>query len=143
MRRFAKFFRLRTNDKLLLLKCAALLLTIQLGLATIGYRRLQALLVRRLDRRAPARPAARLIWGVRSAARGLPLTACLAHAIALHFLLTRAGHASIIRVGVAADGRLPFDAHAWVVCDGRVVIGDAGDELQRYAILTDLQLKSL
>jgi hypothetical protein len=142
MRRLAEFLRIRTSEKLLLIKCAALLAGVQAGLAAIGYRRLEAILAAHVKPRAGASPAGRLIWGVRTAGRALPGVTCLGRAVALHFLLCRAGHDSVIRVGVAADGRLQFDAHAWVVCEGRVVIGDAGEDLARYAILTDLRLKA-
>jgi len=143
VRRLSKFLRLRTPDKLLLLSCAWRLAFVRAALALAGYRRLSALLRRRLERPRLRATASQLIWAVGAAARALPGTACLAQAVTLHYLLARAGQASIIRVGVAKDQRLPFDAHAWVVCEGRVVMGGDSEALARYTALTDLQLRPL
>ena len=56
----------------------------------------------------------------------------------MHALLHRHGHASNLKIGVRLVDRavrdVPLDAHAWVECDGRIVIGAVAD-LDEYAVL--------
>jgi hypothetical protein len=61
--------------------------------------------------------------------------------VTLHYLLARSGHQSVIRIGVAKDHKMSFDAHAWVIHDDQIVIGDAGPTHGRYTPITNLQLK--
>ena len=53
-------------------------------------------------------------------------------------LLRRHGHVSDLKIGVRLGDRtrpdIPLDAHAWVECDGRIVIGAVAD-LDEYAVL--------
>ena len=79
----------------------------------------------------------RLAWAVQAAARRVPGATCLTQALALHRLLAKAGHASEIRIGVAKGERGSLESHAWVVCDGRVLVGDGGD-LARYEPILSL-----
>ncbi len=50
---------------------------------------------------------------------------CLSQALAGTVLLRRYGHRANLCIGVAKSGG-EFDAHAWVECDGPVVIGWKG-----------------
>ena len=140
MRRLLKFFRLRLADKLHLIRCTAHLAAIAVSLRVLGYNRVSGFLTARLARQGAPEPAARIIWGVRVSAQVLRPATCLAQALTLHFLLARAGHASVIRVGVARDSAMAFDAHAWVVFNGAIVIGEAGALQRGYTPLTDLTL---
>ena len=79
----------------------------------------------------------RLAWAVQTAARRVPGATCLTQALALHRLLGKAGHAAEIRIGVAKGERGRLDSHAWVVCRGRVLVGDGGD-LGRYEPILSL-----
>jgi transglutaminase superfamily protein len=64
----------------------------------------------------------RLEWSVKMASRAVPYATCLTQALALHRLLARHGHCSVIQVGVRnVDGR--FLAHAWVEHEGRMFLG--------------------
>ncbi len=140
MRRLRKFLRLRFADKLYLISCTAHLAAIATSLRVFGYNRVSAFLTGRLARQRAPLPAARIIWGVRTSAQVLRPAKCLAQAVTLHFLLARAGHVSVIRVGVARDSEMAFDAHAWVVFNGGIVIGEIGATQRGYTPLTDLQL---
>ena len=87
---------------------------------------------RACDRRVSA---GRVAWAVNAVARRLPVrTSCLVDAIAADAMLRRRGFASAFRVGVRRPDRRPLDAHAWVECEGEVVVGGV-DELAAYAIL--------
>jgi hypothetical protein len=82
-------------------------------------------------------PAERLVWAVQAASRRVPRATCLVQAVAADALLTRAGYESVVEIGVAKDNLSRFEAHAWVRCGGRIVIG--GPDVARYACLTTFQ----
>ncbi len=63
----------------------------------------------------------------------MPGATCLCSALALQRLLSSAGHPSQVHIGVARDAT-GFMAHAWLVHDGVVVIGE--EEHERYTRLT-------
>jgi hypothetical protein len=142
-RGLTKFRALSLPDKLLLLRCWACVAAIRVGLTLSSYRTLR----RYLPERAPAKQSdqdelMRLVWAVRNASRTVPRATCLTQALALQFLLAWSGQRSQIRVGVAQgeDGR--FLAHAWLVSDGRILIGGPEREVQRYTQLADLDLEA-
>jgi hypothetical protein len=74
----------------------------------------------------------RISWAVRAAARRVPGASCLTQALALHYLMGRAGHVSQVRIGVAKDAEGRFESHAWLEYQGTVLVGDNGD-LARFA----------
>ena len=64
-----------------------------------------------------------LQWSVRVAARRIPLASCLTQALALRWLLVRAGHPASLHIGVAKSGARGFAAHAWVESRGEILLG--------------------
>lgn len=69
------------------------------------------------------------IRAVHTAGRRVPGSNCLSEALTAWVLLTRAGSAPALRIGVVNAER--FQAHAWVECNGEVVVGgDPISELQ-------------
>jgi hypothetical protein len=74
----------------------------------------------------------RAAWAVRSAARVVPRATCLAQALAMQRMLARRGRSSKMEVGVARNHK-GLEAHAWLVCDGEVVIG--GEEAGQFVPL--------
>jgi len=85
-------------------------------------RRLLRRMTSLVGRRSAA--AADLARAVRGAARLVPRASCLVQALALEALLARAGHDAVVRLGVSSGP--VFDAHAWVECDGAILIGGSG-----------------
>ena len=77
-------------------------------------------------------PASRWAWAVRVAARRIPGASCLTQALALQWLLARAGQCARIHVGVAKQGARGFEAHAWLESRGEILIGD-DEPLDRFA----------
>ncbi|MBI5411081.1 MAG: lasso peptide biosynthesis B2 protein, partial [Nitrospirae bacterium] len=72
-------------------------------------------------------PAERIAWAIHVASRYLPGTGnCLVQALATQGLLARHGNPACVRIGVANDEDGRFKAHAWVECDGTIVIGGVG-----------------
>lgn len=71
-------------------------------------------------------------WAVALAARFVPGgDNCLAQALAGAALLRQLGLQAEIRLGV--DNQAGFAAHAWLECDGRIILG--AREAERYASL--------
>jgi hypothetical protein len=68
--------------------------------------------------------ATRAPWAVSAIGRRVTGATCLTQALALQALLERTGHPCRVEIGVARADR--FEAHAWVVCGDRIVLGDTG-----------------
>lgn len=75
----------------------------------------------------------KVVWAVELSGRYVPGT-CLTRALAAQILLARRGHPVLLHIGAVREEGEKFLAHAWLECDGRVVIG--GHELERYTPLT-------
>jgi hypothetical protein len=126
----ATFLALPASDRLLLVRAAATLVAVRCALHLVSIERLRTWAG---HLRKGNRPADSIIWSVRTAARRVPGATCLSSALALQRLLSSAGHPSQVHIGVARDTS-GFMAHAWLVHDGVVVIGE--EEHERYAHLT-------
>lgn len=61
------------------------------------------------------------------AARFVPGASCLVKAQAGSAMLNRFGYAAEIKIGVSKQSS-DLKAHAWVECDGRVVMGESGNQ---------------
>lgn len=130
MKPLATFLALPGSDRLLLVKAAATLVAVRCALHLVSIERLRSWAG---HLREANRPVDRIIWSVRTAARRVPGATCLSSALTLQRLLSSAGHPSQVHIGVARDAS-GFMAHAWLVHDGVVVIGE--EEHERYAHLT-------
>jgi hypothetical protein len=65
---------------------------------------------------------------------------CLIKAMTGQILLNRKGFSTEMRIGVSRSSPNYIEAHAWVVYQGKVIIGDRYD-LDRYAVLPGLMQK--
>lgn len=143
MSRLRKFLGLTSADRRLLGQAFRVLWLIRLILSIVPFGTARKLLGRLRGTGVPqpgGKPSAgRIVWAVLAASRYVPRTrTCFPRALAVHTLLTRHGLTSELRVGVAREGDGALEAHAWVECDGRVVIG--GGELDRYVAFPDVPL---
>lgn len=139
----AKFAALSASEKIYLLKCVPVVLAVRAGLTLLSYRTLKRWMPKGGAQVPADRTALRRVsWGVRNAARIVPGATCLTQALAAQFLLARSGHASNIRIGVAKDKDSRVIAHAWLVCEGRVVVGGSIREVQQYKFLADLDAEA-
>jgi hypothetical protein len=129
MRKLKRFARLTMAERLILIRA---LLVVGVARASLWLLPIEA------ARKAVARAAAgtaghsqeRLLWAVRVASRYLPRATCLTQALAAQALLARSGYPSQVEIGVTKDESRRFQAHAWVVCQGQVVLG--GQQVERY-----------
>ena len=67
--------------------------------------------------------------------RRVPGTTCLVEALAAHCMLRRRGYVPALKIGVRRGAVMSLDAHAWVECEGDVVIGTT-PALAEYAVLS-------
>jgi hypothetical protein len=143
MTRLRRFLRLPTTDRQLLIKAALLLEAIKLALRLLPFR-----VLRRLVAGAEKTPiglrwvkgssAEKVAWAVETASRNIPgEKTCLTQALTAQVLLTRRGHPALLHIGIVKNEEGEFQAHAWVECEGKVVIG--GHELERYTPLMTLE----
>ncbi|WP_053833473.1 lasso peptide biosynthesis B2 protein [Croceibacterium atlanticum] len=114
------------------------LIVIRVVLATSSYRTALRLIEKAPPRRLPDIPVIVIVWAVRHTARLVPRASCLTQALAVRYLLSRIGESCVIRVGMAEGGKRPLDAHAWVIHEGRVLIGGETEEISRFTPLVDL-----
>ena len=96
-----------------------------LPFATLSRLQLKACRTRPQRARQPRSVVPRSAAAVRSASRFVTGARCLARAMTAQILLGRAGYPSELRYGVAHKSMGTIDAHAWLVCEGHVVMGEA------------------
>ena len=68
----------------------------------------------------------RIGWAVSAVSRIVPGATCLAQALAAEYLLVGAGCPAVLHIGARNDEASGFEAHAWVVSDGEIIVGDVG-----------------
>ncbi len=129
MKAAKKFLALPGCRQWLLLRSAVILATVRVGLAIFPFPVLLGLHARLTSRRSLLSrhlilSPDHITWAVSVAGRRVPgAQNCLVQALAGAILLLRAGHPSLLCIGVNRSSGNPLDAHAWVELDGRPVIG--------------------
>ena len=141
MRRLSRFLDLPWPDRLLLVRALVVLLAVRAGMRFLPCRLLWRL-VSALGRGGAGRPESdlrrRVAWALGMIGPYIRSTTCLPQALAAAVLLARGGDEPLIRIGVARNGQGGLEAHAWVECDGQVVVGFLSD-LARYTPLAPEQ----
>ena len=128
MKYLAAFARLTLRDWRLFAHASLTLAVCQTRLRWHNLETLRAWATREGQGSAPVN---RLTWSVEAAAKRMNNATCLCKALALQRLLARNGHYSELRIGVEkSHGQ--FTAHAWLVHNGRVLIG--GAEMESYRL---------
>jgi hypothetical protein len=141
IRTWRRFRALNPGDRLLVQEAAIVLFLVWAGLAALGFSALRRLLDRYARTRVPRDRAAvgpdRIGWAVIAVARRSPVPmTCLRQALAADAMLRRRGLASELRLGVQrrSDASILLQSHAWVECEGRVVVGGI-EQLADYSVL--------
>jgi Transglutaminase-like superfamily len=134
-----RFWRLSSQDRLLLLEAVLWLAITGFAIALLPFRHVGLLASRpihrpELPRQARAYKLQRIRWAIITTAARVPWRAlCFERGLAAHFMLRRRGIPSVLYYGAAQDGRRGLCAHVWVR-DGDVdVIG--GENAYSFAIL--------
>jgi len=136
MRRVKRFLQLTGAERTIFLQAALSLILIRLTLGRISLRAIRRLALPSRSRTTNACAPEHLAWAVASAARFVPGSTCLVRALAIRILLIRHGYDPQVIIGVAKNESLPFEAHAWVACQGQIVMG--GPDVGRYTALMNL-----
>jgi hypothetical protein len=136
MRRLRRFTQLTGFERRMVLRALFVVVVARASLWIMPVGRARRV-VARAAARAPVGSAEQVVWGVRAVSRYLPGATCLTQAIAAQSLLTRSGFPSQVEIGVAKEKHRVGDgstsknevrrlhAHAWVVCQGQVVLGES------------------
>ncbi len=140
MKKISKFLNLSLSDKTLLARAWCALFMVRMGLTLLPF-----VMVRKLvtgEKRTGTlqndkSSVDRLAWAVAVASRFVPGSTCLVQAMALQYLLRRAGHPALMHIGVNKDQIGKLRAHAWVESRGRVLIG--GSNFKEYTRLLALE----
>jgi hypothetical protein len=140
--RLISFVRLPSADRWLWGEALLCLAAVRVGLWVAPFGSLQRVLHRWIrmlptDGEVVTDLVPVVAWAVRSAGRWVPRATCLTQALAAQFLLARRGRRVSVQIGVGRSEANRFEAHAWLECDGAVVIG-GGDSRSRYTHLTTL-----
>ena len=124
VRRTRRYLTLSRADQRLLLSAYVSLALVEVGLRTLGFRRLIAW-VPEVGQPPQSVEPATLRWAMESAywlevasRHSLIRAQCLHRAIALHYWLRRAHLPSMLRIGVRKEGAA-LAAHAWVELYGQ------------------------
>lgn len=131
MKRFVKFWNLPAMERRLLISALFCLAAIRIGLWMLPLqqllKRLETLKVSKTCRVLDSPSPARIAWAVRIVGRYLPGGGnCLVQSLAVQAMLGRRGYLAHLRIGVAKDEGGRLKAHAWVECEGNIVIGSRG-----------------
>jgi hypothetical protein len=125
------FLQLERQERLLLLEALAAVVAVRLGLWLLPFQKLRAL-VTEIGKRSIGShsstwlPTDRIAWAVRAVSQYVPRATCLTQALAGQVLLARRGHPTRLHIGVTRKLRERLEAHAWLECEGRIVLGDHG-----------------
>jgi len=145
MSRLHRFLNLPTADRALLVRSVFWVGTLRLGLWLLPFRLLRQLVV--VAGRCPAGvespdsdSPARIGWAVKTAGRCIPRATCLTQALAAQVMLLQHGCRDVqLRIGVYRREGPRLEAHAWVNCGGRAVVGTTED-LARFTLLPPVDL---
>ena len=139
--RLVRFVRADAAERSVFCTAVLSMNAVRLALPFVSVQRIIAL-SNRLSRRWQARAAGtpdveRAARRIIQAKRFCPLSTCLSESIGAHFVMSRLGHESELRIGVAKSGE-KFEAHAWLECEGNVIIGNASPEGKQYVRMPSL-----
>jgi hypothetical protein len=123
-----RLLQLSSPDRWLLAQSGFLVLYVRIGLWVLPYNALRSSLLRRPKTPYGQYPSSRIIWAVSAVSRYIPKASCLTQAIAAETLLRINGYPAAVHIGVARSETQAFEAHAWVECQGRIVLGRLGIE---------------
>lgn len=131
--RAGKWFRLSLAERRLMLRALPLVILVRLGLTLLPYRVVRQWASRLAPRagqgredRLHGRDVMGLTQAIERVSRFVPAASCLTQAITAQVMLARRGQAARLHIGVARADDGKFEAHAWIECQNRIVIGGLG-----------------
>ena len=142
LKKFQRLAALSADEQWLLAYSAAVVALIRIALWLLPFHWLCRRAGRSgtISKRLVTIPVSRLTWAVQVVARRIPGASCLTQAMALQWLLVRSGRAASLQIGVAKNSGRGFESHAWVECEGQVLL-DNDDVAARFAPIVGLRTK--
>jgi hypothetical protein len=141
LEKWRRFRKRPTEDRILILRAALMLLLTEIGLRLLGFQRCMEIIERFFLRAHHPRAmpvdvqrqtVLRAVRGVRSAElHGLTNPNCLERSMTLWWLLRRDGVRGELHIGARREGAR-FEAHAWVEQSGQVLY-DSEEVHRHYA----------
>jgi hypothetical protein len=129
MRRLAKILSLSFADQRLAAEAFVAIAAMRTALLIVPIARLGKIVAwaGRKDGIAwpPCPEPSRVVWAIRAVGRLVPGGEnCLVRALAGKLMLARRGYASELRIGAQRNDEEKFEAHAWLECGGKILIGE-------------------
>lgn len=126
MRKLRRMLTLTMAEWALLFIALPTVVLIRLGLWVLPFR-VFCRMIGRVGRpiamnKQPETPR-RVAWAVCAISRCVPRATCLTQALSTQVILALLGIPATLRIGVASKNEGSIDAHAWLECGDRVVIG--------------------
>ena len=140
MQLLRRFLALALGERRVLVKATFWLAVVKLGLGRIPFATLRRLTTgggRNGARLAGDRAVLDQVpWAVTVAGRYVPgRTTCLSRALTVQGMLARLGYPSRLHVGVLRGKQGEVEGHAWVECEGRILIGGTPSEIGKFTPL--------
>ena len=137
MRLLNKFFSLPKTHQKLLFKAFSLVVLIRIGLWIFPFKLIQKIVnfIPISSNQLKKYSKNDIVWAIETASNYVVGTKlCLVKSLAAQVLLIRNNYKSNIQFGVTKDVKEKLEAHAWVECDKKIVIGKTND-FSRYTPL--------
>src|SRR5580700_5934037 len=136
LRKFRTLCRLTSSEQRQAIGVLGLMTVVRIALWTAPFR-----WIRRVAEACGPLPflegratEAQVCWAVRLASRYVPCATCLTQALTAQMLFGWSGLSSKLHIGVRLHRK--FEAHAWVECSGRTVVGEGEVVASYMPILT-------
>ena len=133
MKRWQRWRQLSASERHLLIRAGVWVALARLVLSVLPFQQFKRLLNPTVLAAQTQTPVDSLAWAVRAAARVVPAATCLTQAVALKWMLARAGYTATIHIGVNQGTASKFSAHAWIERNGQIMLGE--EEAGRYSQL--------
>jgi hypothetical protein len=147
MQLLRRFLALAPDERRVLVKATFWVAVVKLGLGRIPFATLRRLATgggRNGARLAGDRVVLdQVTWAVTAAGRYVPgPTTCLSLALTVQGMLARLGYPSRLHVGVIRGKQGEVEGHAWVECEGRILIGGTPSEIGQFTPLAVFDIQA-
>jgi hypothetical protein len=146
MQLLRRFLALAPDERRILIKATFWVAVVKLGLGRVPFATLRRLVTGggRSARLASDRPIPHQIaWAVTVASRYVPgPTTCLSRALTVQGMLARLGYPSRLHVGVIRGKQGDVEGHAWVECEGRILVGGTPSEIRQFTPLAVFDIQA-
>jgi hypothetical protein len=125
MTKIHNFLKLKSSEKMILIKALFLLWIVRIMLSILPFKVIKQIIKKFTvipNNNAPKYPIEKLTWSINVMSSYTPKVTCLNQALAAKILLSQYHYPSDVKVGVSKDeGK--FEAHAWLESDNKLILG--------------------